>query len=179
MFSLYRGLLQRVGNTVAQHNVLPMPQQRQQYQSQKGLAAAPARTVTVTVSAMATCMRVESALNRHLYTHSTNRIRPSRRHRHRHRHRHRLTQVTQLTQLTQVTQVAHLHSIAAAPFIEVPRQVNVIGAPISLGQPLAGVETGPDSLRNAGLVDIIANVSYIVNAMICLSLSLSVFASDT
>ena len=45
----------------------------------------------------------------------------------------------------------HRVSVSSPPFLNDPKTVGVIGAPMAFGQPFAGTDRGPSSLRAAGL----------------------------
>jgi arginase len=53
--------------------------------------------------------------------------------------------------------------LAFQPFLEDPPVVSILGCPVSLGQPLLGVDDGPSALRAASLVQRLGRLNWRVN----------------
>jgi arginase len=54
------------------------------------------------------------------------------------------------------TGIAAVHRVAVEcpDFLAEPKTVAVVGAPLTYGQPIDGVDTGPQALRDAGLKEV-------------------------
>ena len=53
-----------------------------------------------------------------------------------------------------------LHRRLDNPYIDTPKTVTVIGAPMTYGQPLEGVQHGPEAIRNAGLRELCTGLGW-------------------
>lgn len=54
----------------------------------------------------------------------------------------------------------HRVHVPTPKFLNKPKTVSIIGAPMSFGQPFAGTDTGPQALRDAGLVQALTKLGW-------------------